>query len=66
MRCRARGRIPTGEVPATSEKWGFLGVLIYGRGDSLAYVNRQVCILKSISQKLNTFLFKFGGSSIPH
>ena len=36
MRCRARGLIPTGEVPATSEKWGFLGVLIYARGDSLA------------------------------
>ena len=36
MRYRARGRIPTGEVPATSKKWGFLGVLIYARGDSLA------------------------------
>ena len=29
-------RIATSEVPATSEKWGFLGVLIYARGDSLA------------------------------
>ena len=25
-----------GELPATSEKWGFLGVLVYARGDSLA------------------------------
>ena len=36
MRNRADGRIPSGELPATSEKWGFLGVLIYARGDSLA------------------------------
>ena len=36
MRSRARGRIPFGEVPATSEKWGFSGVFVYARGDSLA------------------------------
>ena len=36
MRSRAHGRIPSGELPATSEKWGFLGVLVYARGDSLA------------------------------
>ena len=29
-------RIAPGEVPATSEKWGFLGVLVCARGDSLA------------------------------
>ena len=35
------GASPLASVPATSEKWGFLGMLIYGRGDS-CYVNRQV------------------------
>ena len=36
MRCRARRRIPISEAYATSEKWGFLGVLIYAGRDSLA------------------------------
>ena len=29
-------RIASGEVPTTSEKWGFLGVLVCARGDLLA------------------------------
>ena len=52
MRCRARRRIPISESHATSEKWGFFGsVDIYSKGFACresCYVDRQVCILKSI------------------